>query len=208
MQHQQASPVSAKPSDLSPVPNGLHLPSRESQSSLDARPQEGGAPAASHDNWNHVTNAQQTNVQVNVGMPSIQFNAAKQGHSLFVRALWFLAIGWWLSGLFIAIGYILVASVFLLPLGLWFLNRIPQAQTLRARTRAFTTEFRDNAIVFTEGNRKQVAWYLRLLYLPVGLILGVIWLTLSWLVSLTIIGLPVSIMMVDRAPAVITLQRH
>jgi uncharacterized membrane protein YccF (DUF307 family) len=154
------------------------------------------------------TNHQQTNVNVTVGMPAIQFNAAKQGHSIFVRALWFLAIGWWLSGVFITLGYLLTLSVVLLPVGLWFLNRVPQAQTLRARTRQFTTEFRDNAIVFTEGNKQQVAWYLRLLYLPVGLVLGLVWLALAWIVSLTIVGLPLSIMMIDRAPAVITLQRH
>jgi len=156
----------------------------------------------------HTTNQQQTNVQVNVGMPSIQFHAAKQGHSLIVRALWFVFVGWWLSAFFITAGYLLAATVILLPVGLWFLNRVPQAQTLRARSREFTTEFRDNAIVFTERNRQQVAWYLRLFYLPVGLVLGLVWLTLAWLVSITVIGLPVSIMMIDRAPAVITLQRH
>lgn len=157
---------------------------------------------------NYVSNQQQTNVQVNVGMPSIQFNAAKQGHSFVVRALWFVFIGWWLSAFFITAGYLFTLSIVLFPVGLWFLNRVPQAQTLRARTREFTTEFRDNAIVFTEGNKKQIAWYLRLLYLPVGLALGFVWLTLAWVVSLTIIGLPVSIMMIDRAPTVITLQQH
>jgi hypothetical protein len=149
---------------------------------------------------------QTTNVNVNVGMPSIHFNAARPGPSFFVRALWFLAIGWWLSAFFIVAGYVLVASIFLLPMGLWTLNRIPQAQSLRPRTREFTTQFCDNAIVFTESRKQQIAWYLRLLYLPVGLVLGAVWLSGAWLLSLTIFGLPLSIMMVDRAPTVITLQ--
>jgi hypothetical protein len=153
------------------------------------------------------------NINVNVGMaapamPSIQFNAAKTGPNFFVRAIWFLTVGFWLSGFFIAIGYLLVATLFLMPIGLWFLNRVPQAQTLRARTREFTTEMRGNTLVFTEGRRKQHPWYLRLLYLPVGLIAGFFWLALAWLVSLTIVGLPVSIMMIDRAPTVITLQKN
>lgn len=151
---------------------------------------------------------QTTNVNVNVGMPSIHFNAAKAGPSFLVRALWFLAIGWWLSAFFIVAGYVLVASVFLLPMGLWMLNRIPQAQTLRPRTREFTTQFRDNAIVFTEGRKQQIAWYLRLLYLSAGLVLGAAWLVAAWALSLTVIGLPLSVMMVDRAPAVITLQQN
>ncbi|HEV2074107.1 MAG TPA: hypothetical protein VGR29_10750 [Thermomicrobiales bacterium] len=151
---------------------------------------------------------QTTNVNVNVGMPSIHFNTAKAGPSFFVRALWFLAIGWWLSAFFIVAGYVLVASVFLLPMGLWMLNRIPQAQTLRPRTREFTTQFRDNAIAFTEGRKQQIAWYLRLLYLPAGLVLGAAWLVAAWALSLTVIGLPLSVMMVDRAPAIITLQQN
>jgi hypothetical protein len=151
---------------------------------------------------------QTTNVNVNVGMPSIHFNAVKAGPSFFVRALWFLAIGWWLSAFFIVAGYVVVASIILLPMGLWMLNRIPQAQTLRPRTREFTTQFRDNAIVFTEGRKQQTAWYLRLLYLPAGLVLGAVWLVAAWLLGLTVTGLPLSIMMVDRAPTVITLQQN
>jgi hypothetical protein len=36
---------------------------------------------------------QQTAVNVNVGMPVIQFHAAKQGHGFLVRALWFVCVG-------------------------------------------------------------------------------------------------------------------
>ncbi len=151
---------------------------------------------------------QTTNVNVNVGMPSIHFNAVKAGPSFFVRALWFLVIGWWLSAFFIVAGYVLVASIILLPMGLWMLNRIPQAQTLRPRTREFTTQFRDNAIVFTEGRKQQTAWCLRLLYLPAGLVLGAVWLVAAWLLGLAVSGLPLSIMVVDRAPTVITLQQN
>lgn len=151
---------------------------------------------------------QATHVNVHVGMPSIQFNAAKSGPSFAVRALWFVAIGWWLSAFFIVAGYALVASMVLLPMGLWVLNRIPQAQTLRPRTRAFSTEFRNDAIVFTEGGKQQIAWYLRLLYLPVGLVLGALWLSVAWLLGVSVVGLPLSIMMVDRAPTVITLQQN
>ena len=151
---------------------------------------------------------QQTAVNVNVGMPVIQFHAAKQGHGFLVRAFWFVCVGWWLSAVTILAGYALVATVILLPLGLWFLHRVPQAQTLRSRTREFKTEVRDGAIVFTEGAIGQVAWYWRLLYLPVGLVLGALWLVAAWFLGVLVITLPLSIWMVDRAPSVITLQRH
>lgn len=153
------------------------------------------------------------NINVSVGvpaaaMPSIQFNAAKTGPNILVRAIWFLAVGFWLSALFILAGYFLVGTILLMPMGLWFLNRVPQAQTLRARTREFTTEMRGNTLVFTEGRKQQHPWYLRLLYLPIGLVLGAFWLSAAWLLSLTIVGLPLSIMMIDRSPGVITLQKN
>jgi hypothetical protein len=111
----------------------------------------------------HPATAPHTTVNVNTGMPAVQFHATRQGHGFIVRALWFLAIGWWLSAFMIVTGYLLAATVILLPLGLWFLHRVPQAQTLRHRTREFTTEMRNGALVFTEGAVAQVAWYWRLL---------------------------------------------
>ena len=154
------------------------------------------------------TMVQQTAVNVNVGMPNVHFHAAKQGHGFVVRALWFLGIGWWLSALAIIGGYLLVASLIFLPAGLWLLHRVPQAQTLRVRTREFTTGFHDGAMHITEGTVRQVAWYKRLLYLPVGLTAGLVWLTAAWGLGILVLTLPLSIWMVDRAPGVITLQRH
>lgn len=91
------------------------------------------------------------NVNVHAGMPTIQFHAAKHGPGFMARALWFLCIGWWLSFFVILAGYALVATILFLPLGLWCLHRVPQAQTLRVRTREFTTTSRDGALVITEG---------------------------------------------------------
>lgn len=106
-------------------------------------------------------------------------------------------------------GYVLAATIVLLPLGIWFLHRVPQTQTLRDRSRAFTQEFRDGVWVVTEGTSQQIALWKRALYtFPLGLLLGLVWLFLAWLVSLPIITLPLSIWMIDRAPTVITLQRH
>jgi hypothetical protein len=47
-----------------------------------------------------------------------------------------------------------------------------------------------------------------LVYFPVGLVAGFFWLVTAWVISLTIVLLPVSIWMIDRSPAVITLQKH
>jgi uncharacterized membrane protein YccF (DUF307 family) len=51
--------------------------------------------------------------------------------AFWMRALWFVLIGWWVSGFCIVIGYLLCLSIILLPVGLMVLNRIPEVMTLR-----------------------------------------------------------------------------
>ena len=43
-----------------------------------------------------------------------------------IRAFWFVLIGWWLSGIVIAIGFILCALIVTLPIGLYLLHRVPR----------------------------------------------------------------------------------
>ena len=47
-----------------------------------------------------------------------------------VRALYFILIGWWLSGLWLAVAYGLVISVIGLPLAFWMYNRVGAITTL------------------------------------------------------------------------------
>jgi uncharacterized membrane protein YccF (DUF307 family) len=137
------------------------------------------------------------------------FVAGKTGHGLVTRVLWFIFVGWWLSALFITIGYVLSATLILMPLGIWFLNRVPKAQTLRERSREFTQQFKDGMWVVTEGTKGQFSFLARAVYTVfVGLWVGAVWLSLAWLISLPIVTLPLSIWMIDRAPAVITLQKN
>lgn len=155
------------------------------------------------------TNTFSNSVNVNVAMPNIQCNAAKSGPPFIVRAVWWFFIGWWLSLFVAVVGWFFMATIILMPVGVWFINRLPQAQTLRPRTRAFKTEFKDGAIIFTEGTIPQHPWYYRVLYtVCVGWWAGVLWISTGWIIGLTILLLPLSIWMLDRAPAVTSLQRH
>lgn len=161
-------------------------------------------------NANLATNTNITNVAttVNVGGPNILITTRKQQVPFLLRAIWFCLIGFWLSAIFIFVGYLCCATVVLLPVGFWFLNRVPQAQTLRLRNTEFHATQKDGVTHLTEGHLQQLPWYYRVLYFPLGLVLGLLWLTLAWIVSLPIITLPLSIWMIDRSPTVISLQRH
>jgi len=126
-----------------------------------------------------------------------------------VRAIWFLFIGWWLSGIVITIGFILCGLVITLPLGIYLLHRVPQVQTLRDRSMAFETKEVNGRVVMSSSHVAQRPFWIRALwFLFIGLWLTGVWLTVAWLVSLTIILLPLSIWMIDRVPTVLTLQRN
>ena len=140
--------------------------------------------------------------------PNVVINYQRQQVPFILRALWFVFVGWWLSAVFIVLGYVFMVLLITAPLGFWFLNRVPQAQTLRLRSHDLIITEREGATYVTEMTQSQHPWYLRLLYLPVGLVLGLVWLWLAWLISLPVITLPVSVYMIDRAPGIITLQRH
>ncbi|HEY3231671.1 MAG TPA: YccF domain-containing protein, partial [Roseiflexaceae bacterium] len=57
------------------------------------------------------------------------------GASLLIRAIYFIVIGWWLSGIWAAIAWLLCVTIIGLPLGLYMLNRLPQVVTLKPSPR-------------------------------------------------------------------------
>jgi uncharacterized membrane protein YccF (DUF307 family) len=132
-----------------------------------------------------------------------------RGTPFLIRAVWFLLIGWWLSGIVIAVGYVLCALIVTLPLGIYLLHRVPQVQTLRDRSTEFQTQVVDGQIVVREGRPRQVPFLIRAIwFLFAGLWLSSVWLSIAWALSLTIVLLPISIVMIDRLPAVLTLERN
>ena len=126
-----------------------------------------------------------------------------------IRAFWFVLIGWWLSGIVIAIGFVLCALIVTLPIGLYLLHRVPQVQTLRDRSTEFTYKEVDGRVVVSTGHVRQVPFLIRAAwFLLIGFWLTSVWLTVAYALSLTIILLPFSIVMIDRVPAMLTLQRN
>ncbi len=49
---------------------------------------------------------------------------------LLLRALYFLAIGWWLSALWLVAAWALCTVIIGMPLGFWMFNRVPAVITL------------------------------------------------------------------------------
>ena len=51
--------------------------------------------------------------------------------SFVVRVVWFFVIGWWLGLLAFKVGYLLCATIVLMPVGIWLLHAVPEAMTLK-----------------------------------------------------------------------------
>ena len=45
--------------------------------------------------------------------------------SMLLRAIWFIFIGWWLSGVAITVAYLFCVTIIGLPVGFWIFNRLP-----------------------------------------------------------------------------------
>lgn len=134
----------------------------------------------------------------------------QSGPGLLVRAIWWLFVGWWLSGIVVAIAWIALITIIGIPLGVWLINRLPTVLTLRPRTRTWTMgQDADGNTVVSEVGRDQVAWPIRgLWFILVGWWASAIWMGAAWLVQLTIIGIPIALIMFNRTPFVASLYRY
>jgi uncharacterized membrane protein YccF (DUF307 family) len=57
--------------------------------------------------------------------------AIVEQRGFFLRAIWFLVIGWWLGAIWSAVAFTLCVLVITLPLGVMAYNRLPAVMTLR-----------------------------------------------------------------------------
>ncbi len=124
--------------------------------------------------------------------------------NLLIRVLWFILIGWWL-GLFVsAIAWLLIITIIGLPLGLYIVNRLPTIITLRPQEQGWHI---DEHGVMRPGPRQFPFWARAVWFILVGWWLNGIWMALSYLALVTIIGLPLAFWMYGQIGAVTTLHR-
>ena len=141
------------------------------------------------------------------GSTSVQVQGGGQG--CLVTLLWFVFIGWWLSAIWIAVAWFLIALVVTMPIGLMMINALPKIASLREPSREFRTTIQGTITRVETSNLQQYPFLLRAVYFVlVGWWLSGIWMSVGWLASVTIVGLPVAIWMFNRVPAITTLRRY
>jgi uncharacterized membrane protein YccF (DUF307 family) len=138
-------------------------------------------------------------------MPPTQISMQRKGHGCVVTGAWFIFIGWWLSGIWIFLAWLMIVLIVTMPIGLIMINKLPKIVSLREES----TEFTIVAGRITEIKLAQPNMILRACYFVlIGWWFSLIWMSLAWLVSITLIGLPLAIWMYNRVPAVTTLKRY
>ncbi len=55
----------------------------------------------------------------------VEAGAGKSQYSIPVRALWFLFVGWWASGVWTGVAYTLTLTIVGIPLAVWMYNKLP-----------------------------------------------------------------------------------
>jgi uncharacterized membrane protein YccF (DUF307 family) len=130
--------------------------------------------------------------------------------NLLIRVIWFIFIGWWLSQLVLLLGWLLNLTILLIPAGVFVLNRIPQAATLKSSRKALRVRVDEETgvQVVEMVDREQLPMWQRAVYfLLVGWWASLIWLELAWLFGVLIVTLPLSFWMFGATGKVTTLRR-
>jgi uncharacterized membrane protein YccF (DUF307 family) len=118
--------------------------------------------------------------------------------SLLVRVLWFLLVGWWAAGLWLSDAWMLNVTIIGLPLGIKMINTVPFVLTLKRRR---------DVIERSGGSQPSLvvraAWFVLVGWWASGL-----WTGAAYLVSLTVVGLPLAIWMYNQLPFVVSLYSY
>ena len=148
-------------------------------------------------------NIEQT-VNVNDGpsQPATPLIPEAKPPNILLRILYMVLVGWWVGAIVSVIAWAFNVTLIGLPVGLYLINRLPTIITLRPGT-AYHVE--DGVL---KQGAKQQPFLLRAAYfLLVGWWFSGLWLTAALLAMVTLIGIPLALLMYERAAAVTTLRR-
>jgi uncharacterized membrane protein YccF (DUF307 family) len=124
---------------------------------------------------------------------------AQDDPGLVVRTAWFLLVGWWLTGIWLAVAWALNVTIIGLPLGIWMINQTPLVFSLKAR----------EPVVADKGGREQHNLLVRVVWFVfVGWWASGIWVFVAYLFQVSIVGIPLAVVMYNHLPYVVSLYRY
>jgi uncharacterized membrane protein YccF (DUF307 family) len=130
--------------------------------------------------------------------------------SIVVRGVYFLLFGWWASGVWLSIAWMLNLTIVGMPLGIKMINYVPKIVSLKDRTiETDRAVDEDGNVTITQETSEQYSLPLRAAYfLLVGWWASGVWMFFAWVASVTVVGLPLAVWMYDRLPFVVSLYKY
>jgi len=119
--------------------------------------------------------------------------------SLLVRAVWFLFVGWWLTGLWLSVAWLLNVTIIGIPLGIKMINRVPFVLSLKRR---------DPYVEESDGTSQYSIPVRALWFLFVGWWASGVWTGIAYALTLTIVGIPLAVWMYGKLPFVVSLYNY
>ncbi|WP_262179199.1 YccF domain-containing protein [Haloarcula laminariae] len=119
--------------------------------------------------------------------------------SLLVRAVWFVFVGWWLTGLWLSVAWFLNVTIVGIPLGIKMINKVPFVLSLKQRDR----------LVDGAERRSQYSVPVRAVWFVfVGWWASGLWTGVAYALTLSIVGIPLAVWMYNKLPFVVSLYSY
>ena len=121
--------------------------------------------------------------------------------SLLLRAVWFLLVGWWATGIWLGAAWLLLVFIITIPIGVKMINAVPLVLSLKSPSR----EFVDQEM---RSPRQRNLLVRAVWFVFVGWWASLVWMAIAYIFTVTIVGIPVAIWMYGKLPAVVSLYRY
>jgi uncharacterized membrane protein YccF (DUF307 family) len=127
------------------------------------------------------------------------------GRPLWVRAIWFLLVGWWLTAFTITVAYLFLVTIIGFPVAFWLFDRVPLTLTLKPRSSWTADEVSGTVTI----GPQQISTAVRTIYFVlVGWWATALWIVVAYVLFVSIIGIPIGVIMLNAVPSIATLQRN
>lgn len=131
--------------------------------------------------------------------------SVREERSLLVRAVWFLLIGWWATGIWLGVAWLLLVLIITIPIGIKMINMVPLVLSLKSPQRQLADELNESKL----KSKAQRSLILRAVwFIFVGWWLSLIWMLIAYLFTISIVGIPIAIWMYGKLPFVVSLYNY
>lgn len=125
--------------------------------------------------------------------------------SLLVRAVWFLLVGWWATGIWLGVAWFFLVLIVTIPIGIKMINLVPLVLSLKSPTRELSGEV---SAAKLESRAQRNLLVRGVWFLLVGWWASLVVMAIAYLFTLTIVGIPVAIWLYGKLPFVVSLYNY